>query len=149
MPETAGPAGATGMGATNERDPRQPQRELDGARLLAERTRDGAGHLRRVACDGASRLPRLIACQQLAHHARYLADTLDIARSEAIKHGYRVNVCKGMDRRQCTTRGGRESGWIMVVDEHHDGDIASDERVLRRDAAPDGITAQANPPVAN
>jgi type IV fimbrial biogenesis protein FimT len=91
-----------------------------------------------------------IASQQLANHARYLADTLDIARSEAIKHGYRVNVCKSADLRQCTTRGGWESGWIMYVDENHDGDIDSDEQVLRREgAAPDGITVQANHPVAN
>lgn len=91
-----------------------------------------------------------IASQQLANHAHFLADTLDIARSEAIKHGYRVNVCKSIDRRQCTTRGGWESGWIMYVDENHDGEIDSDEQVLRREgAAPDGITVQANHPVAN
>jgi type IV fimbrial biogenesis protein FimT len=91
-----------------------------------------------------------IASQQLANHARFLAETLDIARSEAIKHGYRVNVCKSVDRRQCATRGGWESGWIMYVDENHDGDIDSDEQVLRREgAAPDGITVQANHPVAN
>jgi type IV fimbrial biogenesis protein FimT len=91
-----------------------------------------------------------IASQQLANHAHFFADTLDIARSEAIKHGYRVNVCKSIDRRQCTTRGGWESGWIMYVDENHDGDIDSDEQVLRREgAAGDGITVQANHPVAN
>jgi type IV fimbrial biogenesis protein FimT len=91
-----------------------------------------------------------IASQQLANHAHFLADTLDIARSEAIKHGYRVNVCKSIDRRQCTTTGGWESGWIMYVDENHDGDIDSDEQVLRREGpAGDGITVQANHPVAN
>ena len=91
-----------------------------------------------------------IASQQLANHAHFLADTLDIARSEAIKHGYRVNVCKSLDQKQCTTKGGWEAGWIMYVDENHDGDIDSDEQVLRHDgAAPDGITVQANHPVAN
>ncbi len=91
-----------------------------------------------------------IASQQLANHARFLAETLEIARSESIKHGYRVNVCKSADRRQCATRGGWESGWIMYVDENHDGDIDGDEQVLRREgAAPDGITVQANHPVAD
>jgi type IV fimbrial biogenesis protein FimT len=91
-----------------------------------------------------------IASRQLANHAQFLADTLDIARSEAIKSGYRVNVCKSADRKQCTTRGGWEAGWIMYIDENHDGDIDTDEQLLRFDgAAPDGITVQANQPVAN
>ena len=91
-----------------------------------------------------------IASQQLANHARFLADTLDIARSEAIKHGYRVNVCKSVDRRQCATAGGWEAGWIMYVDENRDGDIDSDEPVIRREgSAPDGITVSGNQPVAN
>ena len=91
-----------------------------------------------------------IDAQRLANHARFLADTLDIARSEAIKHGYRVNVCKSVDGRECTTGGGWESGWIMYVDENHDGDIDSDEQVIRREgAATDGITVYGNHPVAN
>ncbi len=91
-----------------------------------------------------------IASQQLANHARFLADTLDIARSEAIKHGYRINVCKSVDLRQCTTIGGWEDGWIMYVDENHDGDIDSDEQVIRREgAALHGITVHGNQPVAN
>ena len=91
-----------------------------------------------------------IASQQLANHARFLADTLDIARSEAIKHGYRVNVCKSVDRRQCTATGGWESGWIMYVDENHDGDIDSDEQVIRREgSAAEGITVHGNRPVAD
>ena len=91
-----------------------------------------------------------IASQQLANHARFLADTLDLARSEAIKHGYRINVCKSEDRRQCTTKGGWEEGWIMYVDENHDGDIDGDEQVIRREgSAPNGITVHGNQPVAN
>jgi type IV fimbrial biogenesis protein FimT len=89
-----------------------------------------------------------IASQQVANHARYLADTLDIARSEAIKHGYRVNVCKSRDRRQCATTGGWEAGWIMFVDENNDGDVDGDEQVIRREgSAPDGITVRGNRPV--
>ena len=59
-----------------------------------------------------------IAAQQLANHAHYVADTLDIARSEAIKHGYRVNLCKTHDRRQCSDVGGWEQGWLLFVDEN-------------------------------
>jgi type IV fimbrial biogenesis protein FimT len=38
----------------------------------------------------------------------------------------------------------------MYVDENRDGDIDSDESVIRREgSAPDGITVSANQPVAN
>ncbi len=58
-----------------------------------------------------------IAAQQLANHAHFIADTLDLARSQAIKHGYRVNVCKSRDRRQCTDLGGWDRGGLLCVDE--------------------------------
>ena len=93
---------------------------------------------------------RWIAAQQVAHRAQFVADTLDLARSEAIKHGYRVNVCKSLDRRQCTTHGGWESGWIMYVDENHDGDIDADEQVIRLEGpASDDVTVHGNRPVAD
>jgi type IV fimbrial biogenesis protein FimT len=91
-----------------------------------------------------------IAARQLADHAHFVADTLDRARSEAIKRGLRVNVCKTQDARQCTDRGSWESGWIMYVDENHDGEIDYDEVVLHREGpAPDGITMHGNRPVAD
>jgi type IV fimbrial biogenesis protein FimT len=89
-----------------------------------------------------------IAAQQLANHAHFIADTLDLARSEAIEHGYRVNVCKGRDQRQCTDVGGWEQGWLLFVDEDHSGQVDDDEAVLhRKGPARDGITMQGNRPV--
>jgi Tfp pilus assembly protein FimT len=45
-------------------------------------------------------VPGLMASQQLLHHARS-AQTLTLARTEAVKHRYRVNVCKSADGREC------------------------------------------------
>ncbi|TMH37617.1 MAG: prepilin-type N-terminal cleavage/methylation domain-containing protein [Betaproteobacteria bacterium] len=91
-----------------------------------------------------------IATQQLANHANYLAETLQRARSEAIKHGYRVNVCKTRDRSQCTDHGDWTSGWLMYVDENHNGQLDDDELILHREfAAPDGISVQGNRPIAD
>jgi type IV fimbrial biogenesis protein FimT len=91
-----------------------------------------------------------IAAQQLANEAHFLAETLQLARSEAIKHGYRVNVCKSSDRVRCTDHGAWDSGWLMYVDENHDGQVDDDELVLHREGpAPDGITVQGNHPVAD
>lgn len=91
-----------------------------------------------------------MSAQQLANHTRYLADTLHVARSEAIKHGYRVNVCKSRDGRQCDARAAWQSGWIMFVDENRDGEVEGEEQVIRREGhAPEGITITANHPVAD
>ncbi len=89
-----------------------------------------------------------MAAQQLANHAHFIADTLDVARSEAIKHGYRVNLCKTRDRRQCTDVGGWEQGWLLFVDENHSGQVDVDEIVLHREGpVGDGITMHGNRPV--
>lgn len=92
-----------------------------------------------------------IAAQQLANHAYFLAGTLNQARSEAIKSGYRVNLCKTRDRHQCTgDAGGWELGWILYIDENQDGEIGPDEAVIRAEGPPgNGITVQANRPVAD
>ncbi|MEO8739797.1 MAG: GspH/FimT family pseudopilin [Casimicrobiaceae bacterium] len=91
-----------------------------------------------------------IASQQVANQAHFIADTLDLARSEAIKHGYRVNVCKSQNRRECATRGGWESGWIMYVDENLDGEIDADEQIIRLEGpALDGVTVRGNRPVVD
>jgi type IV fimbrial biogenesis protein FimT len=89
-----------------------------------------------------------IAAQRLANHAHFMADTLDLARSEAIKHGNRVNLCKSGDRRQCTGDGDWEQGWLLFVDENRSGQVDDDTVVLHREgAARDGITMRGNRPV--
>jgi type IV fimbrial biogenesis protein FimT len=89
-----------------------------------------------------------IAARQLDNHARRLADALTLARTEAIRHNLRVNVCKSADGRHCTGRGGWDAGFLMHVDEDADGDVDPGEEPLRREPrAPDGITIAANAPL--
>ena len=91
-----------------------------------------------------------IASQQLANEAHYLAETLQRARSEAIKHGYRVNVCKTRNLVGCTEHGAWDSGWLMYVDANHNGQVDDDELILHRQGpASDGISIQGNRPVAD
>lgn len=94
---------------------------------------------------------RWIAAQQLANHAHFLAGMLNQARSEAIKSGYRVNLCKSRDGRQCADDNrGWEQGWILYVDENQDGEINDGEPVIRSDGPPgDDITVRGNRPVAD
>jgi type IV fimbrial biogenesis protein FimT len=92
-----------------------------------------------------------IASYHQLSHAQYLAEMLNLARSEAIKRGDRVNLCKTQDRLQCADDGGWENGWILFVDANRSGAIDrsdSEEPVLRVDGpAPDGITVRGNRPV--
>ena len=89
-----------------------------------------------------------IASQQLANHAHFMVNTLELARSEAIKQGYRVNVCKTRDGRACADDGGWETGWLVFVDENRNGNVDPDEQILRREGpARDEITVRGNRPV--
>ncbi|HEX8012772.1 MAG TPA: GspH/FimT family pseudopilin [Casimicrobiaceae bacterium] len=91
-----------------------------------------------------------IASTQLANAAAYLAQTLSVARGEAIKRNLRVNVCKTNDGRQCTDQGAWDAGWIMFVDADRSGDIGIGEAVLHVEGpAQAGITVSGNRPVAD
>jgi type IV fimbrial biogenesis protein FimT len=91
-----------------------------------------------------------IASRQLANHAAFLVENLNLARSEAVKRGLRVNLCKSIDRRQCAEAGGWESGWIMFVDANRSGEIDAAEDVLHVEGPPgNGITVRANRPLAD
>jgi hypothetical protein len=57
-----------------------------------------------------------IASLQLANHARFLAETLNIARTEAIKHGDRAQGCKRVtgDRAQAQAARNRDGSWVST-----------------------------------
>ena len=89
-----------------------------------------------------------LGAYQLANHTRHLAESLTRARTEAIRRGYRVNLCKSTDRVQCADQGSWEAGFVMYVDVNHDGRIDAGEPVLGIEGpAPPGITITANRPL--
>jgi type IV fimbrial biogenesis protein FimT len=93
---------------------------------------------------------RWIAGRRLANHAEFLVEMLNAARSEAVKRGMRVNLCKSRDQRQCDDGATWESGWIMFADENRDGRVESAESIIRVEGPPgSGITIAANLPVAD
>ena len=90
----------------------------------------------------------IVAARQLENHALLLAGTLDLARSEAIKHGYRVNVCKSADGRECTDQGTWDGGFLMYTEDDGNGSVSGDDVRLRAEGpARDGVTISANRPV--
>lgn len=93
---------------------------------------------------------RWIAEVELANVAHALSDAINVARSEAIKHGGRANVCKSADGLRCTTTGGWEAGWLVYYDDNRNGQVDTDEVVTRtQPPAPRHVTARANHPLAN
>jgi type IV fimbrial biogenesis protein FimT len=89
-----------------------------------------------------------LGAYQLANYTRHLAESFTRARTEAIRRGYRVNLCKSGDRVQCADQGGWEAGFVMFVDVDLDGHVGAGEPVLGIEGpAPPGITISANRPL--
>ncbi len=85
----------------------------------------------------------------LANEAERLAASMNFARAEAIKRGYRVNLCPSRDRQSCAVNGDWGGGWIVYVDRNRNGQVNDDEPRLRAEpGAPAAIRVTANHPVA-
>ena len=89
-----------------------------------------------------------LGAYQLANHAKHLAESMTRARTEAIRRGHRVNLCKSPDQHHCATQGSWDAGFVVFVDVNHDGRIDKDEPLLGIEGrAPNGITIEANRPL--
>lgn len=69
-----------------------------------------------------------------------LISALALARSEAIRGGNRVTVCRSADQATCATSGGWEQGWIVFEDPATPGTVNTGETILRVWEALDGGT---------
>ena len=97
---------------------------------------------------GAPAFYSWLASYELANHTKHLAETMTRARTDAVRTGERVNLCKSPDRRQCADGGSWEGGFIVFVDENQNGLIDEGERIIGVDGpAPRGITISANRPL--
>lgn len=102
---------------------------------------------------GAMALPSFrdwLAAYQLANYAKDLAETMTRARTEAVRRGHRVGLCRSLDRSRCAADAGWDAGFVVFGDVNGDGQRDDDEPVLGLGApAPPGISVQANRPVAD
>lgn len=75
--------------------------------------------------------------QATLHDNRLMTQTnlfigaLNLARSEAIKRGCRVTLCKTSDQQQCTTAGGYQQGWLVFADTHNFAAVDADETIIQ------------------
>lgn len=61
-----------------------------------------------------------------------LLSSMRLARSEAIRRGSRVVLCKTSDGLACAERGGWEQGWMVFHDANNDGERDRSEPVIQR-----------------
>ena len=93
---------------------------------------------------------QFLAYYRLRSHAQALAGSLNLARSEAVKRGLRVNVCQSVDLASCSHGAGFEAGWLLHVDADNQGQPDPGDRPIRAEPhAPKGITIRGNAPVAD
>lgn len=89
-----------------------------------------------------------IATTEMMNEAQHLANSMNRARAEAINSGFRVNLCQTGGGRQCLPAGTWEGGWILFVDNNHNGEVDDDEKLLwTEEAAAPGVTLSANGPL--
>lgn len=91
-----------------------------------------------VAALAAPSYRSIILHARLTTHIHDFAGALNLARSEAVKRGYRVTVCPSTNQTSCSGGTQWETGWIVFVDV--DGDQTVDtgdsrEEVLRATTA--------------
>ncbi len=85
---------------------------------------------------------RMIQNNRQVTQINSLVGTFNLARSEAVKRGVNVVVCRSADRATCASSGGWEQGWLIFVDANGDNAVdtgnPTDEPVLRIWNALDG-----------
>ncbi|SMP63968.1 type IV fimbrial biogenesis protein FimT [Desulfonatronum zhilinae] len=102
-----------------------------------------------MAIVGLPSLQDFIRRARISSQAHEFVGTLNYARSEAIKRGQRVTVCKSADGELCATTGNWDQGWIVFVDANNDNIRQTGEELLRvRSPLDEGISLAGNTNVA-
>lgn len=68
---------------------------------------------------------------RLTTQANELITSLHYARSEAVKRGIRVTLCKSSDGASCTNGSNWQDGWLIFSDTSTVGSVDSGDEVLR------------------
>lgn len=91
-----------------------------------------AGVLLAIAIPG---FQSMMANNRVSQYSNEFLTALNLTRSEAVKRGKRVTLCRSSNSTSCTTTaGGWESGWVMFVDENNDGLFVSNDVIQQHSA---------------
>lgn len=80
-------------------------------------------------------LTDVIHSVRLQAGAQALANSLMLARSEAVKRNTRVVMCKSAGGSTCLSDAGWEQGWIVFHDANNNAILDPEEHVVHREAA--------------
>lgn len=80
---------------------------------------------------GVPSFQEMLRNNRLATQTNEFLAALNLARSEAIKRGVRVSLCKSADGASCTSSGGYQQGWIVFADPNDNATVDPGEMVLR------------------
>lgn len=90
---------------------------------------------------GAVAFGRLLRSTHLTTQANTLIANLYLARSEAIKRGKPVTLCKSDSGVACTEDSAWQDGWIIITDDNGNGKLDGDDQILRVGPKLEGGTA--------
>jgi type IV fimbrial biogenesis protein FimT len=82
----------------------------------------------------------LLSSNRAATQVNEFVTDLNMARSEAIKRGQRITVCKSPDGGNCTSAGNWDQGWVVFIDVNNDATIADEDDIIRVRAGIGGAT---------
>lgn len=74
----------------------------------------------------------MLNSSKLTAASNSLLSSIYLARSEAIKRGSRVALCKSVDGISCVPGGGWEQGWIVFHDSNNNGERDAGETIIER-----------------
>lgn len=84
-----------------------------------------------VVGSGAPAMQNLMHEQRLTTQVNQLLGDLHLARSESIKRGVPVVLCKSSDGVACSTTADWQNGWLVFVDSDDDRVLDANESVVR------------------
>jgi len=94
-----------------------------------------------IVTSGVPVMQNLVFDQRLVAHANQIFGDLQLARSEAIKRGAQVTLCKSCDGTSCSAVSDWREGWLVFVDSDGDESIDAGETILRvGQALSDGVS---------
>jgi type IV fimbrial biogenesis protein FimT len=83
---------------------------------------------------GAPSFKDMLETNRIATQSNALVGAMQFARSEAVKRGARVTMCKSADTSElapsCTNNGNWQEGWVVFLDTNNNASVDNEELIL-------------------